>query len=61
MISFFPSLYIKAVINHCVTEENFIADFKKAEVSPLYKNDGRADQLVFFLMFQKYMKEVVII
>ena len=27
-----------------MTEENFISDFKKAEVRPLYKSDVRADK-----------------
>ena len=31
-------------INHCVTEGRFIADFKVAEVRPLYKNNGKADK-----------------
>ena len=34
----------KKVFNHCITEGNFIADFKVAEVRPLYINDGRADK-----------------
>ena len=42
--------------NHRIFEGNFIADFKEAEIRPLFKNDGRADksntdQLVFFLMY----------
>ena len=36
------SEFIYKSINHCITEGNFIADFKKAEVLPLYKNNGRA-------------------
>ena len=40
----FFSEFIYKSINHCITEGNFIADFKKAEVRPLYKNDGRADK-----------------
>ena len=40
---FFSELIYKS-INHCITEWNFIADFKVAEVRPLYKNDGRADK-----------------
>ena len=40
----FFSEFIYKSINHCITEGNFIADFKKAEVLPLYKNDGRADK-----------------
>ena len=32
--------------SHCITEGNFIADFKKAEVRPLYKSNGRADKSV---------------
>ena len=31
-------------LNHCITEGNFIADFKKAEVCPPYKNDVIADK-----------------
>ena len=31
-------------INHGITEGNFIAGFKVAEVHPLYKNDRRADK-----------------
>ena len=38
----FFSEFIYKSINHCITEGNFIADFKKAEVLPLYKNNGRA-------------------
>ena len=40
----FFSEFIYKSINHCITEGNFIADFKKAEVLPLYKNNGRADK-----------------
>ena len=40
----FFSEYIYNRINHCITEANFIADFKKAEVCPPYKNDVRADK-----------------
>ena len=40
----FFSEFIYKSINHCKTEGNFIADFKEAEVYPLYKNDGRADK-----------------
>ena len=40
----FFSEFIYKSINHCFTEGNFIADFKVAEVRPLYKNDGRADK-----------------
>ena len=39
---FFEFVYTS--INHCITEGNFLADFKVAEVRPLYKNDGRADK-----------------
>ena len=28
---------------HCIPEEKFKADFKEAEVCPIHKNDGRAD------------------
>ena len=38
---FFLSLYTKT-INHCTTEGNFLADFKKSEVCPHHKNDERA-------------------
>ena len=31
-------------ISHCVTEGNFIADIKEAEVCPPYKNEGRIDK-----------------
>ena len=31
-------------INRCITEGNFIADFKVADVRPLYKNDGGTDK-----------------
>ena len=31
-------------INHCITEGNFIAHFREAEVRSLYKNGGRADK-----------------
>ena len=37
----FFSEFIYKIINHCITEGNFIADFKEAEVYPLYKNDRR--------------------
>ena len=40
----FFSEFIYKSINHCITEGNFIADFKKAEVLPLYKNNGTADK-----------------
>ena len=40
----FFSEFIYKSINPCITEGNFIADFKVAEVPPLYKNDGRADK-----------------
>ena len=40
----FFSEFIYKSINHCITEGNFIADFKKAEVLPHYKNNGRADK-----------------
>ena len=40
----FFSEFICKSINHRITEGNFIADFKVAEVCPLYKNDGRADK-----------------
>ena len=40
----FFSEFIYKSINHCTTEENSMADFKIAEVRPLYKNDGRADK-----------------
>ena len=35
---FFAEFIYKS-INHCITEGNFIADFKKVEVRPLHKND----------------------
>ena len=41
----FFSEFIYKSINHSITEGSFIADFKVAEVRPLYKNDGRADKL----------------
>ena len=40
----FFSEFVYKSINHCITEGNFITNFKKAEVHPLYKNDGRADK-----------------
>ena len=40
----FFSEFIYKSINHSITEGSFIADFKVAEVRPLYKNDGRADR-----------------
>ena len=40
----FISEFIYKSINHSITEGNFIADFKVAEVRPLYKNNGRADK-----------------
>ena len=40
----FFSEFIYESINHCITVGSFIADFKEAEVRPLYKNDGRADK-----------------
>ena len=40
----FFSEFIYKSINHCITEGSFIADFKIAEVCPLYENDGRADK-----------------
>ena len=40
----FFSEFIYKSINHCITEGNFIAGFKKAEVLPLYINNGRADK-----------------
>ena len=38
------SEFIHKSTNHCITEGNFIADFKEAEVCLLYKNDGRANK-----------------
>ena len=38
------SEFIYKSTNHCITEGNFIADFKEAEVRLLYKNDGRANK-----------------
>ena len=32
----FFSVFICKSINHCITKGNFIADFKEAEVRPLY-------------------------
>ena len=43
---FFSKIIYKS-INHSITEENFIADFKEAEFRPLYKNDGRADKPIY--------------
>ena len=40
----FFSEFIYKSINHCITEGSFIADFKVAEVRPLYKKYGRADK-----------------
>ena len=40
----FFSEFIYKSINHYITERNFIVEFKKAEVRPLYKNDGKADK-----------------
>ena len=40
----FFSEFIYKSISHCITEGHFIADFKKAEVRPVYKNDGRVDK-----------------
>ena len=40
----FFSKFIYKSINHCITEGNFIANFRVAEVRPLYRNDGRADK-----------------
>ena len=40
----FFSEFIYKSINHYVTERNFMVEFKKAEVRPLYKNDGKADK-----------------
>ena len=31
-------------LNHCISEGNFIAEFKEPEVRPLYKNGERADK-----------------
>ena len=41
--NFFSEFRYKS-INHCITEGKSIADFKNAEVLPLYKNNGRADK-----------------
>ena len=51
------------IINPCITEGSFIGGLKVAEVPPSHKNVGRADksnfdQLLLFLMFQKYMKDL---
>ena len=43
---FFSKIIYKS-INHSITEENFIADFKEAEFRPLYKNDRRADKPIY--------------
>ena len=40
----FFSEFIYKSINHCITEGNFIAEFKEADVCPIYKNDGRTDK-----------------
>ena len=40
----FFSEFIFESINHCITKGNFIADFKKTEVCPFYKNGGRVDK-----------------
>ena len=41
LCDFFSDFTYKS-INQSITEGNFMADFKEAEVCPLFKNDGRA-------------------
>ena len=53
-------------LNKCIKDGEHVEDFKKAEVCPLYKKDGRKEKvttnlLVFFQMFQKFTKGVCMI
>ena len=62
----FISEFIYKSINHCITDGSFIVDFQVAEIRALYKLmeeqiNQNIDQLVFFLMFQKYMKDAIIV
>ena len=47
-------------INHCITDESFIADFKEAKKIMEAQINQTTDQLVLFL-FQKYMKDTFIV
>ena len=38
------SKYIAASINRCITQGTFVNAFKKAEVRPIYKKDGRTEK-----------------
>ena len=35
----YSNIYIN--LNKCITDGEYVEDFKKAEVRPLYKKDGR--------------------
>ena len=53
-------------LNKYIKDAEYVEDFKKAEVRPLYKKDGRkekvtTDLLVFFQIFQKFTKGVCMI
>ena len=64
--SSFFSDYIYINLNKCIKDGEYVEDFKKAEVCPLYKKYGRkekvtTDLLAFFQMFQKFTKGVCMI
>ena len=59
----FFSDYIYINLNKCIKDGEYVEDFKKAEVRPLYKKmvekkKVTTDLLVFFQMFQKFTKGV---
>ena len=60
----YRNIYIN--LNKCITDGEYVEDFKKAEVHPLYKKDGRKEKMttdlsVFFQMLQKFTKDVFMI
>ena len=57
------SKYIDASSNRCITGSTFVNAFKKAEVWPIYKKDGRTEKSNYrpvsvVSMFTKFMKDV---
>ena len=60
------SSFITSSINKYIHECTYVDTFKKAEIWPLYKKDGRTKNqfigpLVSFRMFQKFMKDACMI
>ena len=44
LIKSFFSDYIYINLNKCIKDGEYVEDFKKAEVRPLYKKDGRKEK-----------------